>query len=278
MTDVNAGPYISFAGAAWTDRPNAQALSVTIPCHFHFHDDKAKVTLARHLGALKRALLSLEKYYKALQSGLPTSPRNPLVPYPSSFSLVDSSKQYFDYAARKVGNNNLIFSGQLQNGGGDIFIKFTRRYCKEAHEFCVSKNIAPKLYAVESLPGGWYMVVMEDVRSEYEDLYDFIQHPDHKGEVSSRNYFVSQIRKSLEELHEAGFVHGDIRNTNIMVKRSGLDGSFYLVDFDWSGRIDEVRYPIGINVTTVKRPDGVVSGELIIAQHDIASLDYIQTF
>ena len=82
----------------------------------------------------------------------------------------------------------------------------------------------------------------------------------------------------MEELHEAGFVHVDIRNTNIMVKRSGLDGSFYPVDFDWSGRIKEVRYPIGANVTTVKRPHGVVGGELIIAQYDLDSLDYIRTF
>ena len=139
---------------------------------------------------------------------------------------------------------------------------------------CVSKNIASKLYAVESLPVGWYVVVMEDVRSEYKDLYDFIQHPDHKGDISSCNYLVNQIRKSLEELHEAGFVHGDIRNTNIMVKRSGLVGSFYLVDFDWSG----IRYPIGVNVITVKRPHGVVGGELIVAQHDLDSLDCIRTF
>ena len=142
----------------------------------------------------------------------------------------------------------------------------------------MSKNIAPKLYAVESLPGGWYMVIMEDVRSEYEDLYDFIQHSDQTEDASSRDYLLDQIRKFLEELHQAGFVHGDIRNTNIMVKKSGLDGSFYLVDFDWSGRIDEVRYPIGINVTSVNRPDGVVGGELITAQHDIDSLEYIQTF
>jgi len=54
------GPYISFVGVAWTDRLNAQTLSLTIPCHFHFRDDKMKIMLARHLGALKCALLSLE--------------------------------------------------------------------------------------------------------------------------------------------------------------------------------------------------------------------------
>ena len=49
LTDVNAGPYISSAGVSWTDNPNVQTLSLTIPCHFHFHNDETKATLARPL-------------------------------------------------------------------------------------------------------------------------------------------------------------------------------------------------------------------------------------
>ena len=39
---------------------------------------------------------------------------------------------------------------------------------------------------------------------------------------------------------------------NIMVKKDGSQG-FKLVDFDWSGRIDEVRYPMNVYRGHMKR-------------------------
>ena len=60
-----------------------------------------------------------------------------------------------------------------------------------------------------------------------------------------------------------------IRSTNIIVVKmsDGLDGSFYLVDFDWSGRMGQVQYPDDLNMTTVQRPDGVVDGGLVDARY-----------
>ncbi|KIM52792.1 hypothetical protein SCLCIDRAFT_63065, partial [Scleroderma citrinum Foug A] len=40
--------------------------------------------------------------------------------------------------------------------------------------------------------------------------------------------------------HNEGFVHGDLRDANIL---SGDDGCVKLVDFDWGGRDGEVSYP-----------------------------------
>jgi len=73
----------------------------------------------------------------------------------------------------------------------------------------------------------------------------------------------------LSDLHQEGWVHGDIRDSNIMVKKSSPFETFQLVDFDWSGRIGEARYPLDVNTTSVKRPDAVAGGELIKAEHDI---------
>jgi RIO-like serine/threonine protein kinase len=44
-------------------------------------------------------------------------------------------------------------------------------------------------------------------------------------------------------MHQAGWVHGDLRSTNVVVKKSGLDGSFLIIDFDWIGKNQEVVYP-----------------------------------
>jgi hypothetical protein len=48
-----------------------------------------------------------------------------------------------------------------------ICIKFVRRYSSEAHTFCASRGFAPELKGFDKLPGGWYMVVMEDISNTY---------------------------------------------------------------------------------------------------------------
>jgi hypothetical protein len=67
-------------------------------------------------------------------------------------------------------------------------------------------------------------------------------------------------------------VHGDVRDANVMVKkdRSG----WKLVDFDWSGKIGQVRYPMNVN-HELRRPEGANDGNLILADHDIEMLDYL---
>ncbi|KAF8808335.1 hypothetical protein BYT27DRAFT_6498226 [Phlegmacium glaucopus] len=268
------GPYIAFAGAAWTGRPNLQMLSTVIPCHFHSSDTETRDMLARHIGALKRSLLGLETYYKKTLSSLPSlpsvSPRNPTVPYPCSF-IHDSSKKHFIYLSRLENNNPFFFGRMDGDDDGSICIKFVTRYCKEAHEFCASKGFAPRLHAVERLPGGWHMVVMDDMGDDYVSLDDFIETTQENADT--RNTFLGKFRECLSQLHQAGYVHGDVRNTNILLRKS--DHDFKLLDFDWSGRIGEVKYPFNINTTTVKRPDEVTDGGLIQEKHDMEMLDYI---
>ena len=47
-----------------------------------------------------------------------------------------------------------------------------------------------------------------------------------------------KIRRYVLERHQASFVHGDIRDTSIRVKKSGFhDESFTVVDYDSCGRI-----------------------------------------
>ena len=235
--------------------------------------------LARHVKALQNGLVSLEAYYtqlKAAGSSTGQPLRNPTLPYPCSFS--SNPIRNFTYDERGEGHN-LVFFGKFQDGDCEaICIKFTRYYCQQAHEFCASKGRAPKLYTVESYPGGWYMVVMDDIRKDYVSLFDFIDVQSESQDYADvRNSLSEEISAFLSDLHQQGLVHGDIRNTNIMVRRSGSDvaGAFQLLDFDWSGRIDEARYPLDINTTTVKRPDGVAGNNLIEAAHDIQMLEYI---
>jgi thiamine kinase-like enzyme len=132
-------------------------------------------------------------------------------------------------------NSKLLFAAETIDDNERICIKFVCHYSKDVHKFCASNGIAPTLDGFEELPGGWHMVVMKMIADNYCCLTDFSPPYSH----------YDNIVKKLTSLHQAGYVHGDVHNRNIMVKKDGGQG-FKLVDFDWSGRIGEVQYPMNV--------------------------------
>ena len=54
------------------------------------------------------------------------------------------------------------------------------------------------------------------------------------------------LNQVLVQIHQQGYVHGDLRNVNVMVT-NGLTPAVMLVNFDWAGKIGEARYPINVN-------------------------------
>ncbi len=99
--------------------------------------------------------------------------------------------------------------------------------------------------------------------SNYRSLHSLTLSDADKKKVRHKVMSVVQI------LHQEGFVHGDIRESNILIDVESLtsDGvRIHLIDFDWAGPVGEAKYPADINKITVRRPDGV---GLITKQHDI---------
>lgn len=105
---------------------------------------------------------------------------------------------------------------------------------------------------------------MEDL-SDYFDLFGSSLAPDRVDAVKER------LDEVLGQMHQQGFVHGDVRNVNVMVT-NGPTPAVMLVDFDWAGRIGEARYPMNVNREDVYRPEGAVDNELILAEHDMSML------
>jgi hypothetical protein len=170
----------------------------------------------------------------------------------------DTKIYNFSYNSQPL-PDKLLFIGTLQTGKR-ICIKFVRHYSDKAHAFCASMEFAPALIGFERLPGSWYMVVMDE---DYENLH---QAP-HGTPVPHG------ITEKIVSLHQAGFVHGDIRDTNVMVRKDGEMG-FMVVDFDWAGEIGVVRYPMNVNRAENQwRPDGASDGNVITAHHDIQMLE-----
>ena len=108
------------------------------------------------------------------------------------------------------------------------------------------------------------MIVMDDLRDSYR----------HPSDSLGMDRPSKAIRALLLALHQSGYVHGDIRSSNILVGNSEDD--FMLLDFDWAGRIGEARYPMNLNRSEgLWRPDGARDGALILADHDIEMLELI---
>ena len=255
-----------------------QTLSTIIPMHHHRTDTAMRYEAARHMGAFRSAIHSLDTYYRdeVQARDVPlaslTPPHNPMFPYPSSFtSLDDSSKKFFTYTSHPM-DNKLIFFGKLLDGGRDICIKFVHEYSPDAHAFCASKGFAPSLHGFEKLPGGWYMVVMDWIPIDFVKLRDFLGFTNDAWDA-----FFNDIRDHLREMHRANFVHGDLSNTNILVKHTNGVFSFILVDFNSSGGCGVARYPMN-DSPKIWRPEGVCDGELITAEDDIETLDNIWCF
>lgn len=79
------------------------------------------------------------------------------------------------------------------------------------------------------------------------------------------------IVRQLWNLHQLGFVHGDIRCFNMLMHQ----GKGTLIDFDFGGKAGEVRYPRGF---VFELTDGSREGtamELIEMRHDWYALDSV---
>ncbi|TDL21501.1 hypothetical protein BD410DRAFT_704093, partial [Rickenella mellea] len=137
----------------------------------------------------------------------------------------------------------------------ECLVKFTTQYAEAAHRYLASDGYAPTLRQCIRISSEWIVVVMD--WSKYKPLL----------EVKVR----SKVKNVVNTLHEGGFVHGDVRDINILIDPKSLesdDVKVHLIDVDWAGRVGEAKYPIDINTKTMWRPDGVRCGELITEQHD----------
>jgi len=137
-------------------------------------------------------------------------------------------------------------------------VKFTDSYGEAAHRLMAEQQIAPALLFCKREAGysGLFVVVM-----------DFVE--DTKQLVTADAF--SKLEQAFQRLHSAGLVFGDLRVPNLLIEAKELK----LVDFDWSGRAGERRYPLDLN-TKLDWPSGVEPGALITADHDRAQLQELK--
>ncbi|KAJ7776461.1 hypothetical protein B0H16DRAFT_1449893 [Mycena metata] len=176
---------------------------------------------------------------------------------------------HFIYKERIPGH--LLYRVAEEHNGSTVrlLVKFVRTYSLELHTFCAERGFAPQLKVVVDIGGGWRMVVMEDLSENYHSFgrWDaFIE--------AATQHRLGELCRSVQSMHSAGFVHGDIRVPNILVHKEDATKPLMLLDFDWGGAGD-VNYPGALN-PDIKRHDTADSGLPITAAHDIFMLNNLQ--
>jgi serine/threonine protein kinase len=177
-------------------------------------------------------------------------------PYKTSFISLAGKLVNFKYSKRPF-DDILLFRAETADNNA-LAIKYTRQYSLEAHILLSENGLAPKLHGFESIPGGWKMVVMEYIDESYQLLSEV--------EPMNREQFRDSIQHSVSLLHKYGFVHGDLRTSNILVSKS--HSKALIIDFDAAGKAGEVVYPPNLNTADIKWPRSVRDGVSVTKEHD----------
>ena len=138
------------------------------------------------------------------------------------------------YISDNVDATGLLYKAKLKDSERVILVKFARQYSCELHNICAKAGHAPALLAYQCLPGGWHGVAMD-----FEADAVPITHHSHISEHLER--WETDLNNLVLHFHDQGFVHGDLRDANIL---SGNHGTVKLVDFDWGGEEGNVWYPM----------------------------------
>ncbi|CAG8487826.1 3297_t:CDS:2 [Paraglomus brasilianum] len=261
-----AGPYLGVAGAVFGNDFTMEPLTSMLPLLYLKNAPEMMMVIVRTLVALKLALKELVDYYSTPQvipdiSDLNLQ-RSAAFPYPCSFKTFDNRNVEFIYS-NQLSEGKLLFIVQGQNEEFKdklMIVKFTRKYCEDAHRYCAEKGIAPECFAFNNLPGGWNIVVMEYL-AEYQSLYYIL-----KNDRKNQKKLVQKAKAAARLMHKGGYVHGDFRTSNIMVSNDMED--MKIVDFDWSGRVGEALYPYFMSQDVPWHKD-VDCGKPIIVEHDL---------
>ena len=234
--------------------------------------------MAFSLDAFKNTLDSLEKYYTTLAI-TPSTSMDRTLPYPTSYQ--DETGQQIGFTYRSRIREMFVFRASVDGSDeATLCVKFTRKYSEEAHRFLADLGHAPPLRAVTPLSGGWIMVVMDS--SNYVSLHSmrWPENQSYEQRCALKEGIESRIKDVLQKLHDASLVHGDVRDINILIDEESLIGDekeygVHLIDFDWAGREEVVRYPGRVNTVTVRRPRGVSDWELITREYDMGMVDFL---
>ena len=148
-------------------------------------------------------------------------------------------------------------------------MKFTDKYCIDAHNVLATAGFAPKLLYSEYVTKRFMMVVMEEVQDAVFLTEYLTQHSNERTKV------LTKCTNALNKLHESDFCQGDFRPNNILVQNIG---EVYVIDFHWDRKSNEACYPLFMNHENISWTPLAADGLPLQEEHDfhwIQQLEHI---
>ena len=162
--------------------------------------------------------------------------------------------------------NKPIFNAKL-DGAYDVIGKMTDcAYGAAVHEFLAEQGFAPKLLGTCTLDDRPTIYVMERLDNSWITLETWEQYSAAWQRLTVRPQVENGVKHIVGLLEGKGYVHGDLRTTNIMIKR--VSHELKVIDFDWAGEAEHSHYPIDRNDDIEDWPKGSKQGGVISMGHD----------
>jgi hypothetical protein len=207
--------------------------------------------IAKLFASLKRSLEILQSHDP--NGFLPASQ----FPYITCFHGIDSNSVFSIQYLKKM--KGLLFHAKILGKELEVAVKFCSRYNRDVHLFCHSMGFAPALISYHSL-GHYFVVVMEKLSLRPLSFDD-------RKNTEIRD----QVQFIVQKLKEKRYVHGDMRESNVLFDTLGK--RVVLVDFDWAG-VDGIDvYPPFMN-PALNWPEGATTGQPLRHEHDLYWFEY----
>ena len=179
----------------------------------------------------------------------------------------NAEARIFFQSVFRVSYDKPIFNANLYGSKGQFLAKMTSHsYGASVHRFLAHCGFAPRLlgectldehsptiYVMEKLDDSWVSLAAWSTEGAPVDS---------QQRSAARSQIYAWIIEIIGLLEGENFVHGDLRTTNMMIKRDG--SALKVIDFDWAGEAGVVRYPLERNDDIgywppVTKPGGIIS-------------------
>jgi len=232
------GPYVTFYAVLFFFQLRVVSLTPTLSCITSAGEgDDRKALYAAFDGALTLLGRINEdaKNFIAIPPSLKIPYEDHRLPYVSALPKYDAPGEIRFKILRLHPDKQdyrLLYIAKRLDEEKPIMVKFTRRYSIELHAFCAARGNAPSIFGFKQIPGGWFVIAMDYISPS--------MYPSESPNLQS--LFVSwkeELQELVHSFHDAGFVHGDLRQPNMLCDGDKLK----LIDYDWGGAVGEARYP-----------------------------------
>ena len=153
-----------------------------------------------------------------------------------------------------------------------VFVKLVSgRYPQAIQRHLAAHGLSPKLYGTVKVDGAPTAYIMEHLDHPYimeyldpsawQTLHQFLMS---NAAALGHSPLEKTLQNIVARLEDEKYVHGDLRTDNIMIRKDSPRESpdLTVVDFDWAGERNQVRYPADRN-TNMKWPGkagGLIQG------------------